>query len=441
LLWHFLLTGNEKEELKMNKNRIGIFIILLGIIFIFAVSCGVEVTPKAGLWRGHDITFNVSADGTKITAQGSKLIHGCSLIPSTHGEGGNTEWGVYDDIPIDKYGGFSYRNTDLYIEGKFTSPVNASGKAEAHSAENGPSYGIWDAKPAEILVQTFTGHSELVRSAAFSSDGRFIISGSFDKTLILWDTATGKELKTFKGHAGPITSVAFSADGNFVLSGSMDRTMKLWDMSTAAEIRSMDVAWHLVYIAVSPDGKYLLSNVGPHDLKLWEASTGKEVRSFPGESGMITCVAFSPDGNFIASGSSDATVMLWDPKTGKLLGTLILDHRVSNLAISQDGKYLLAITGFEKTGISLWEIATGSEVQRFDDKFRLASAIAFSPQKGFVLFAGDKSLIVYDIAHRKDVCVIEDDTHVTTASFSPDGRYALYGLESGALKLWDLGLE
>jgi TIR domain/WD domain, G-beta repeat len=83
---------------------------------------------------------------------------------------------------------------------------------------------------ASRLSRSFTGHTSMVNSVAFSPDGRFALSGSHDKTLKLWDVGTAKELRSFTGHGSVVTSVAFSPDGRFALSGSHDATLKLWDL-------------------------------------------------------------------------------------------------------------------------------------------------------------------------------------------------------------------
>ena len=82
------------------------------------------------------------------------------------------------------------------------------------------------------ILATLRGHTEIVSTVAFSPDGKQILTGSFDKTLRLWETATGKEIKTFDGPAGHhdlVLSVAFRPDGHILASGSADKTAKLWD--------------------------------------------------------------------------------------------------------------------------------------------------------------------------------------------------------------------
>jgi hypothetical protein len=87
------------------------------------------------------------------------------------------------------------------------------------------------ASAKDPLIRTFTGHTSGVYSVAYSPDGCTALSGSRDKTLKLWDVATGKELSTFTGHGDYVSSVAYSPDGRTALSGSCDHTLKLWDLT------------------------------------------------------------------------------------------------------------------------------------------------------------------------------------------------------------------
>src|SRR5262245_50855594 len=83
----------------------------------------------------------------------------------------------------------------------------------------------------KVEIVPALGHTERVTSVAVSDDGSRIISGSNDKTVKLWDGASGALLRTFYGHAGPVTSVGVSG-GSHIISGGADKTIRQWDAAT-----------------------------------------------------------------------------------------------------------------------------------------------------------------------------------------------------------------
>src|SRR6267142_1723959 len=93
------------------------------------------------------------------------------------------------------------------------------------------------AQKPELVVQT--GHSDLISFVAFSSDGQVLASSSYDKTIKLWEVATGREIRTLEGHSAPVKTIAVSNDGKMLASGSYDRTIKLWDTSRGQELRTL----------------------------------------------------------------------------------------------------------------------------------------------------------------------------------------------------------
>jgi hypothetical protein len=164
-----------------------------------------------------------------------------------------------------------------------------------------------------FLIRTLTGHADSVFSVAIAPDGRTGLSGSVDKTLKLWDLATGATIRTLTGHTDVVQSVAIAPDGRTALSGCKDKTLQLWDLTTGSTIRTLtghtDAVWS---VAIAPVAGTALSGSVDNTLKLWDLATGSILRTLTGHTLAVVSVAIAPDARTALSGSQDRTLKLWD---------------------------------------------------------------------------------------------------------------------------------
>src|SRR5271157_2941986 len=235
---------------------------------------------------------------------------------------------------------------------------------------------VWDAATGQ-LVAPLKVHTDRVKSATFSPDGKRVVTASYDNTAQVWDAATGQLVVPLQGRISYDSRVAFSADGKRVVTASGGWTARVWDAATGQLVAPLQGGpTPIVHSAAfSLDGKQVVIASADKTARVWDVATRKLVVSFQGHTDQVTSAAFSPDGERVVTASVDQTARVWDAATGKLVASL-LGHTggVYSTAFSPDGKRIVTAS---YDGARVWDVEAGQPVSTLQHNSGVNSA-AFS---------------------------------------------------------------
>jgi WD40 repeat protein/serine/threonine protein kinase len=297
-----------------------------------------------------------------------------------------------------------------------------------------------EARAADAQMLALTGHRGRVRCAAFSPDGRRIVTGAADGTIRVWDSATGWPIAVVQDGESGVTSVAFTADGRRLVTGSGDNTAHVRDT----------VDWRLILtlightarigsVAVSPDGRRIATASDDRTARIWDAATGLELARLAGHGALVESVAFSPDGARLLTASDDRTARIWNATTGRQI-KIINGHSdwVSSGAFSPDGRRI-ATASYDDT-VRIWDAASGTQLMVLNGHSQWVTSVAFSPDGTRVVSAAyDRTARIWDIATGRELQALRGHLDwVTSAVFSPDGRRVATGSADRTARIWDV---
>ena len=304
------------------------------------------------------------------------------------------------------------------------------------------------------------GFTDVINSVVYSPDETMAFSGGRnDRVGILWDLATGKEIKRFVGHEGRIREVAFLPDGKRVLTAAEDGTVRLWDVScatpTATEcdtpIRtySDDAGFaaknfEVKGLALRPGHNEFVVATSDFSLKMWDidcttCNTPKRVFS-GGHTQEANLVTFTSDGKYVLSTSEDTRLIQWDAETGQVVRVMEDPNKAElrGVAVIPGDRFVLA--GGAAGVIAKWDLTTGQVVDQLRGHRGTVYYVGMSSDGTRAISGGgDNSVIVWDLEKNIPQIVLRGHGgYIRQAVFSKDGKHALSASQDRTIRLWDL---
>lgn len=263
---------------------------------------------------------------------------------------------------------------------------------------------VFGQKP-ELIMQT--GHLGGINTTIISSDGKFILTSSFDHTAKIWDVASGREVRTFSGHIAGVNDAVFSPDMRYIATTSDDRSAKLWDINTGKEILTFKKP--LFYIQANGDS---LMN-----------------------SDRVTGITFTPDGNRVIIRSGSGLVIVNDVLTGKVVKTFSTNYGADKPKISPDGQWVAIPNNM---AADIWNLTTFQKksLLEFDSGVK---SVGWSSDSKFLIYSCfDGWVYVLEIETRAWVSYRKQNAEMLDAALHPDGKRFITLCTDGSLKVFEM---
>lgn len=232
------------------------------------------------------------------------------------------------------------------------------------------------------------GHSEFIRCIDWSPDGKYIVTGGTDATIILWEAYSGRIVRRFQENTRAVNSISWSFDGRYFASGSFDGTVMVWDPLMDKPIRTFYPASPVSSVKWSPKENIIacglknnvvkLLQFTPHDQSL-RFQPAEEKFTFQGHQKEVIGVDWNVDGQRVASASKDGTIIVWNARNGSKVLT-IDKHPGTTVSFiwTNDGKYLATSqpSGWEKgDGKTLVSSVLGKKIPGYVNIYDAVSGV------------------------------------------------------------------
>ncbi|KAH8430968.1 uncharacterized protein LDX57_008630 [Aspergillus melleus] len=282
------------------------------------------------------------------------------------------------------------------------------------------------------------GHTEPVLAAVFTPDNRFVVSGSDDCSIRIWDTESGTNVRCLKGHTGSVMNLAVSPDGRWIGSASVDCTVRLWNLHTGTLEMVSNTDHYKSILTFSMDSNSIIFLSACNAIQIWDLHAKVRRHAYQLHSSLVGPTALSPHGKWVASVDSSGIIRVGDIYTGKMHKMFRPEGLVSSIVFLSNNSEIASISRGEGV-VQVWDIRTGSMLCSYQGNTgTIMSTICLSDGRRVAISAYE----TVKIRDMKDDDVLQSfsghDGFIQTVDLSSDGRRVVSGSDDNTLRIWNV---
>ncbi len=308
---------------------------------------------------------------------------------------------------------------------------------------------IWDVRTGGQILRL--DHSGRSAAAAISSNAKWVVTGSDDKSAILWDATNGRLFRKLEAHQAEVTAVAFSPNDALLATGDTKGHVKLWNVEEGRVIANLDGhSRRISAIRFSWDGTSVLTASGDNTVGQWDVASGQELTGLIlKHPDAVLAMQNVPGGDLVVTSCADQRLRVWDAKTARVTQTFgPFPGNIFSLSVSEDGKRLLIANSDERT-VRLWDLTSGQEIETPQPNGKLGPLVdlklkggllwstTFVPGSDDILTVGGSDSRLWDVKTGREKMSFSPHGAVASARFSSRGDLVVTGSWDNSAKIWD----